>query len=368
MSWMLAVLSRLPLVSTMSTHFAAAKIDDLLRIAISMLEAGSESDTTERDAGQGNLSRWCRLAVALVLIVALAYVGRRHFDELDRLRDANPWYVLGIIVLSLSARWLNAEVLHKALLAIGHRVGRTEVFMLTILRTYAGLVIPKAGSGVAAVYLKVKHGVPVADFGALLLPILLAQCFVVGALGLGCQALLTHNLGHPFSPVIAGAFALSMAIGVVGPLVPVVVPETWPGRIARFVRRLTQAWQDLSCNWGLLVQMVVLHLPIIFLRAARLQMAFWALGISTNLLGVLVASLLADLMFLISFTPQALGFREAAIVYSASVTGATAGASFAAAVLDRVVVTLTTIVVAQLALWSLAKPTGRVEESGDSSS
>ena len=341
-------------LSTMSTHFAAAKIDDLLRIEISMLEAVSETDTTERDPGHGLLSRWCRVAVALVLISVLAYIGRRHFDELDRLRDANPWYVLGMIVVALAARWFNAEVLHMALVAIGHRVGRAEVFMLSFLRTYAGLVIPKAGSGVAAVYLKVKHGVPVADFGALLLPIVLAQCFVVGVLGLGTQFLLTHEFGHPFSPAIAGAFAFSIAISIAAPMVPVVVPRKWTGRIARFARRLTQAWRELNRDRGFLVRLVAFYLPIIFLRVARLQLAFWALGIETNFFGVVVASLLADLMFLITLTPQALGFREAAIVYSAGVTGATAGAPLAAAILDRVVVTLIVIVVAQFGLWKLS--------------
>ena len=138
-----------------------------------------------------------------------------------------------------------------------------------------------------------------------------------------------------------------------GAVVPVAVPENWSGRIAHFARRLSQAWRQLSTSRTLLGRLLILHLLGMVLRAVRLQVAFWSMDVSVSFLDVFVVSLLADLMFFVSFTPNGLGFRETAIVYGARVTGATVAEALAAAILDRLVTTATVIVAAQISLWRM---------------
>lgn len=298
-----------------------------------------------------------RLIVGLVTIAALAYVGRDHLGELKRLRDVDPWHLAALVVLFVLARLVGAEVLVQTLGAIGHRLGRFEVLMLNFLRTYASLIVPRAGFGAAGVYLKAKHGVRYSDYAALLMPIALIHCCTIGIVGLVCLAILSLHGGQTIPRVIAGAFLLSVLGGAATLLVRFAVPESWDGRLARFARRLSLAWRQLSTSRTLLLRLLVLHVLGLLLRALRLQVAFWSVGVSVNFLGVLVASLLADLMFLISFTPNGLGFQETAIVFASRVAGATPAEGLAAAILDRLVTSATVIVAAQIALWRM--PRGR---------
>jgi len=294
-----------------------------------------------------------RLILALTAVVVIVLVGQRHAGELDRLRDVDWGWAAVMVVLLIAARMVSGEVLVQTVRSIGFSIGRREAFFLTMVRTYASLLIPRAGFGAAGIYLKKKCGVGYAEYGALLLPIALVQCLVIGILGLGCLAVLTLNEGQTFPLIIAGAFAASVLLGAATLFFHVNVPEQWTGKIAQFVRRLSTAWKAISKNKALLWRLVGLHLVLVLFRAARLQVAYWSLGVEVNFLGVLVASLLADLMFFVSVTPNAIGFRETAIVYSARVCGASSAVSLVVAVLDRLIVTSVVIVAAQIGLWKM---------------
>jgi len=295
-----------------------------------------------------------RLVIGLLAIGALAFVARDQFGELGRLLEVKPQYLALMVILFLLARLANAEVLVQTLRTMGHHIARKEALMISFLRSYAGMFIPRAGAGAAGIYLKTKHGVRYADFAALLLPIALVQCVATGGLGLGCLAILSLQYGQGSHPVIAGVFAFSIIAGALALLIRVAVPDDWTGRLAHFARRLSRAWAQLSSSKSLLGRLLSLHLLAMLLRAVRLQVVFWSMGVPVSFVGVLVASLVADLSFLVSFTPNALGIREAAIVFGARAAGATAAEALAAAILDRLVTTVTVIVAAQISLWRMA--------------
>jgi uncharacterized membrane protein YbhN (UPF0104 family) len=258
-----------------------------------------------------------------------------------------------LVVLFLAARLVNGEVIKQTVRSIGYTISRKDAFFLTMLRTYASLLIPRAGFGAAGIFLKKKYGVNYAEYGALLLPISVMQCLVIGLLGLGCLAVLALQFNQEFPPLIAGAFVASAVLGGAALFFHVTVPEKWSGKIAQFIRRLSTAWRQLSRDKTLLGRLIGLQLLLMILRAARLQVAFWSLGVSANFFGVLIASLLADLMFFVSVTPNAIGFREMAIVFGAQVSDVSTSVWLVVALLDRVVVTATVIVAAQFGLWKM---------------
>lgn len=310
------------------------------------------NNTNGDESPQRSRLPW-RLIIGLAAIGALVFVGREQLGELKRLRDVDPWYVVALVVLFLLARLVNGEILVQTLRTIGHHLGRKEALMVTFLRTYASMLIPRAGSAATGVYLKTTRGVRYAEFAALTLPIALVQCCAIGAAGLGCLAVLSWKFDQSVPPVFAGVFAFSLVAGAAALLVHIPVPKNWSGRIANFARRLSQAWRQLRTSRSLLGRLLCLHFTAIVLRAVRLQIAFWSVDVSVSFLSALVVSLLADAMFLVSFTPNGLGFRETAIVYGARVAGATTAEALAAAILDRLVVTATVIVAAQICLWRM---------------
>jgi uncharacterized membrane protein YbhN (UPF0104 family) len=301
-----------------------------------------------------------RSCVAVLVVAALALVGRRYYSDLWRLRRVSPMLVLAIASLWLVTRYLAADVMRVALRALGHRIGRYEAFMLQMIQSYGNSLVPRAGISGPAVYLKLRHDTPFADLGAVqLLPMTLLQVFTIGVMGLGCQLVLWRYYGQPWERPLTVLFA-AVAVGCVMPLlVPVPAGRAGGGRVAAFLARLWGAWQKLGrFNW-LLARVIATHAVMLCLRAWRVQLCFLAIGRPVHYFGALGASLLADLAFVVSVTPAALGFREGAMVYAARVLGTTGDVALAAAILDRLVSTACNVVVGQIGVWQLIRPAVR---------
>jgi uncharacterized membrane protein YbhN (UPF0104 family) len=68
-------------------------------------------------------------------------------------------------------------------------------------------------------------------------------------------------------------------------------------------------------------------------------------------MSALFVSLCADLGSLVSLTPAAVGFREGAMVFGASLIGLSTVPAVLAAIIDRVVCTAGLLVIGQLVVW-----------------
>jgi uncharacterized membrane protein YbhN (UPF0104 family) len=199
--------------------------------------------------------------------------------------------------------------------------------------------------------------VPFADLSAVqLLPMTLLQMFTIGVMGLGCQFALWRFNGQPWERPLTVLFA-AVAVACAAPLLlPLPTGRSGRGRVTTFLARLSDACRKLGRFNALLLRVILTHAVMLAVRAWRIQLCFLAIGRPVHYAGALAASLLADLMFVVSVTPAALGFRESAIVYSATLLGTTGDVAMAAAVLDRLISTACNVVVGQIGVWQLLRP------------
>jgi uncharacterized membrane protein YbhN (UPF0104 family) len=302
--------------------------------------------------------RPARVLATVLLLAALAVLGFRHAGDMHRLLEAKPLYVAAMALCVLGVRVLHGQIVGRTLAELGHRLPAFEVFGLTMLAAVPNLLVPRSGFGSLAVALRARHGVPFSASTSMV-PLAVLDLIVISAAGLAMQVGVV-GLGHPHAPLIAAAFALSLLAGSAGLLlrVPLRLPFG-PLRVRAFFERFDAAWAQLRGSRRFVVRAAALLVGICALRLLRLQLAFAALDFTPDLAGLVVASLLGDLMFLFAFTPGALGLREAAIVYGADLAGVTPAASLAAAILDRLVMTGTILVTAQLCAWRLFGARGR---------
>lgn len=121
--------------------------------------------------------------------------------------------------------------------------------------------------------------------------------------------------------------------------------------LARFLGRLSYACRRLGRDRALLARALALHAVVLLLRAWRVQLSFHAVGRPVGFWPAFVASAAADVMFLVSITPGALGFREGALVYLAPMLGTTRDLALAAGVLDRLVLTACNLALGQIGIW-----------------
>src|SRR3954463_3030432 len=132
-----------------------------------------------------------RIVIALIVLAALAYAGRRYYGELSRLKSASPWMVTVMALLYVTGRVPPAAIMRRALVALGHHVGRAETFFVLMVQYYVNMLIPRAGIGALAGYFRLRRGMPVADLGAApLVRLPRAQFACLGVAALACQGLL----------------------------------------------------------------------------------------------------------------------------------------------------------------------------------
>lgn len=295
--------------------------------------------------------RYARAVATALLLIALAVLGVRHAGELDRLLHADPWWLAAMVVLGVAVRGVAAEIMRDTLAEVGHRVRIGEIFGLAALSAVPGLFFPRAGFGALGLALRTRHGVPFSASSALVLPLSVLDLVVVGVAGLALQGWLAWS-DRPHELALTALFAATLGAAVVVLFLNPRLPYA-PERLARFLANLSDAWRRLRGDRAYVLRALVLLVVVTALRTLRLAAAYRAIGFAPDLDGLLLASLLGDLMFMLALTPGALGLREAAIVYGARMAGVTPDASLAAAVLDRLVLTLVLLVLAQGAAWRL---------------
>ncbi len=291
---------------------------------------------------------WLKLAVTALTLAALVYVGRRLLGDLHHIQNANWIGVAALVLVYLLTCVIDARVLQIAMTALRRPIRLTEGFSLTVLSRYSNLLIPRSGVGVTATYLKRYRGVGLTRYGSFVLfngALLALSCSAVALL----VAVIDWQIHGSFHTTLIGASAFLTLSGWAAIATRWRVPRWYRGPGVRLARRMSLVWKRLG-HWPILIESLALHFVALSLRALRLYLAFWALGIQVNTVGVILASLLADLVFIVSFTPSALGLREATITCVAFKLGVSAGVVLSAALLDRIVLTLTTAVVAQFAI------------------
>jgi uncharacterized membrane protein YbhN (UPF0104 family) len=317
------------------------------------LSTPTEAERERPDAAGGVALRRVRVAASVLVLIALGAVGLRHAGELDRLLRADPFGVALLAGLVLAVRWTAAEIMRDTLAQVGHPLRRGEIFGLSALSSVPALFVPRAGFGAFGLALRARHGVPLSASTSLVLPLSVLDLVVVGAGGLALFAW-TALASRSFDPALAAVFAATLGAALAALSLTPRLPLA-PARLARFLDALADAWRRLRRNRSYVLRALALLTLITALRVARLGVAYHAIGFSPSIDGLVLASLLGDLMFMLALTPGALGLREAAIVYGARTAGVTPEASLAAALLDRLAMTFVVLLTAQAAAWRLGR-------------
>jgi len=300
-----------------------------------------------------------RAALGVLLLALLVYLGRRYFDRLRLILTVRASTVVALFCLYTLARAIQGEVYRTALRVLGLSVGPYEGFKLAMLVNLGNLVLPRAGPGAAAVYLKRRHSFAYAGFASLFLTVLVLQFTCGSILGLASMGWLSAFSGYRWSWPLAGILT---GIAVGSPLV-LVVPAwfrpKWRGRAGSFVRRALLALSILRGHRAMIARILALRTAALVVMSLQLWLCLLAIGAPTPFPAALVLCFLGLLGMRLGPTPGGLGFREGAITLAGEFLRLDPSLALAAAVLDRAVATAATLVVGQLALWPFLRLPGK---------
>lgn len=296
--------------------------------------------------------------LALLALCGLLYVGRHYFGEVGRIPEARWAGILAISLIHVFTLWVQGLTLKIGLAPFGNCISSSQGLALSVLGSYANLLVPRSGIATTATYLKRQCQTKLIDYSSVIL--YNAALFVL------CSSLLGSMLvawtwatsGTASEWWVAWSLVGLVAISWLAVFIKWQPPHAYRGFGSQTLAKFCQASLRLVDSGNLWI-LAVLNLALTLLRAGRLYVAFWALSIDVNPLGVLLASALGDLVFIFAITPAAIGFREAAITFAAGALSTTAAMALSAALLDRLVFSGTVIVLAQVFITISISSTAR---------
>ena len=283
-------------------------------------------------------------AVAGVALFAAAVWFALAQVDFTTLRSVPPAYLAGLAGLVAANILLTGGLFWVITLSFdaSPRVGlirMTELIAVSGLLNYVPAV--RAGLWGRAAYLKLKHGLPVRQSAVILLAVLTLAGMVTGLvlaawLMLGVHAVAGASAG--------GAIVLSTLLGLVA------------GRLLK---------RDVTAGWSWLV----LRYADTLVMAARLWLAFAAVGSPIGFNEALVAGAVAQVVRLTGLTPNGLGLSEWVIAWLVARSGPGVDVAvlsqLPAALLDRAVEVVVSLAAGAGAAWRLRGVAGnpRREES-----
>ena len=298
-------------------------------------------------------SRRLRFIVGLLLLAVLIAVGMHRivFSRLGALLHASPYGIVALATVYLATRMFNGEILRLSARSLDVEISQSEGFLIMMVMSYTNLFIPRAGLGAPALYLKHRYNLKFTEFTSFLLPMTVMQLACFGIVGVAAQLAILRLHALPVHTGLAVFFCCLTAANAAILFVPLKALTSLRGRVFDLLGRFSSAWETLRRDRAMIARIVLIQLIVIFLRALRLQLAYFSIGRSVSFPGALIVSIMAQLGMFVSLTPGAFGFREAAMIYGSCLIGDSAGTGAAVALLDRAVITACVVVAGQSALW-----------------
>ena len=216
-------------------------------------------------------------------------------------------------------------------------MGTFEATGLTAVHTMANYYVPaRGGTVVRGAYMNAVHAMSVSAYVLLAVAIVVVGLFVATATGLAAILLLSIS-GSDVGTSVLVPFLGAIAV-VAGALALAVVSAKW----LRRSKRLTAVIEQLSSAAVLwrnqprsAAKLLGWSAVVLAFQAARLFVAFRAVGASVDVLEMILIGSLVSISFVISITPGNLGIKEGVTVLAGVLVGVEPDVALLASLIDR---------------------------------
>jgi uncharacterized protein (TIRG00374 family) len=196
----------------------------------------------------------------------------------------------------------------------------------------------RGGLVVRAYYLKQKYNFPFSHYASLLTATYIIAFFLSGTVGILSTILykffhgiLLKKLLLIFIFLLFCTFVLALLTLLFAKLRITLKHE----RINNIFQLIQQGFVYFFENWQVVIYFSMLHILFLCISAARLYVAFSAIGIEVVSLQMLIIVSLVNFTLLLTLTPGNLGIREGVISFCAYLYGIPPDIAILAALIDR---------------------------------
>ena len=258
-----------------------------------------------------------------LLLILFTFLGIGCFiyfnpSEFTRLFNLGFFQLAPILTTSLIYIVLQAVIFQYVLTGYNTKLTLNESFGTFILTLAGNYLIPFAGLGFRAGYLKVVHNFELKNFSMGILVIYFTELFVFaigGMLGL----YFTSPFHNDFVQFLMFGLALGVLLLTVMFCTDIRYPINWP--CSNQIGLIFSAWSKIRNNYRLVITVLFMQVLLFMIYSHMFHLCFESLEIHQEYLRSFVFSMFNDFSFFIRFTPAGIGVFEASIAYPAYLFG-----------------------------------------------
>jgi uncharacterized protein (TIRG00374 family) len=296
---------------------------------------------------------WLQSIGGLIIVAGFGYYLWVNRSEFLALLDLS-YLEIGLLVSLIFVNWIlnsyQGYVLNKA---AGINIGFWENFVLMRAAMFGNYLPARPGTIIRAHYLKSIHGLRYARFGSIFLVTTVLTVIVAGFCGLVAAIWLALSGANLSTELIAIFAVLLFAPGITYLMVKSSSNQekskVWViGRL----QDMLEGFRQLRAKPGLGLTIIIFLLLQYVVLSGRFYVAAKITGSTLPLPMFVLMAPLAALMTYISFTPGALGLREAIMGFATYAAGMTFAQGIFIGTVDRVVLLVMDAAVGGLAfIW-----------------
>jgi len=271
--------------------------------------------------------------IAILIFSVLILFLLNNKEQLKKISEISPWYILEISGLVILYRLISAFSIKRLIKAFGVDMSFKEWFGLSSVTTMANYFMPlKSGMLTRAFYLKNKYNFAYSQFLAAALGFCVFFFFINVVVGLISISLIFLLSGTFYFKLFIFLCAAFFCIGIF-----ILSWEHFSKKELRFelLNKLFLGLAYFKKQKRLLISLLGLNMLGTLIMALRFFVAFKAIGVSADFLAMVTLANIVSLSFIINITPADLGIREAAITIMTGLIGLSTLDGALVSVIDR---------------------------------
>lgn len=294
------------------------------------------------------------ILLLITIIFFFIYYIYKNISDFRSIRFVNPVYIFIILIIFIVNYFIIGLTTKNLLLPLKVNLSKLEAFALSLATGFYNLITPfRGGLAARAIYLKKKHDFSYSDFFATLSASYVIIFFISSLLGM-ISTWMIYTETKIFSWIVFLVF-----LGVFIPLLMIIIfspriPETKYSYINYFIK-IINGWHLIKNNRKLIAIISLLTMIQTLLSAFSTYLSFFIFGSNITFIKALFITSISFLGILISITPAGLGIGETITVFSALTIGISPSQSLSAAILGRVISTISLLILGPICSYWLLK-------------
>lgn len=280
--------------------------------------------------------------ITLLVILLFAWYAWENSEIFDSLRQVS-WMMLGLILFGRLVVFVSSALFTKwSIELFARKIGLGEGIYVAVLSSVANFFGPiLGGAGLRGVYLKRNHGLSYSQFASTLMGyyiVLFTFNSIVSIIALTMvpASNQTYALMVFFFAWLVLMLALS-AVRLPGRILKRHYENRIAGYVVKVIQDVEQGWRRILGDRRLMIRLILVALISYSGSVIMFAAEFTALGIQFSLPALLLYTSIVTATILVSFTPGALGIREALLLITQVTLGIGVMEIIEISLLDRVV-------------------------------